>query len=77
MVNNAKWAIEQLEPVAERRQAVWDAMKITGAGDHPAIVGILASAAKRMQERAAPLTPLPPRGEPTNPADKRYGAQPR
>ena len=76
VVNNAKWAIEQLEPNTERRQAVWDAMKVTGAGDHPAIVGILSAAAQRMRERSAPPPPVPNRGVPTNPADRRYGPEP-
>ena len=76
VVNNAKWAIEQLEPNADRRAAVWDAMKVTGAGDHPAIVGILSAAAQRMRERSAPPPSVPNRGIPTNPADKRYGAEP-
>jgi hypothetical protein len=59
----------------KQRQAIWDAMSLTGAGDHPAMVGLMAAFAKQLRERAAPSAALPTRAT-TNRADARYGAPP-
>lgn len=74
ILNDAKWAITELVPDEKARSALWNVLAFTGAGDNKAVIGAFASAAKRLRERAAPPPPLPPRKEPANPADKRYGA---
>ena len=75
VVNDAKWAIETLIPDKKQREAVWGAMSLTGAGDHPAMVGLMAAVAKKLRERSAPSPALPTRAT-GNKADARYGAPP-
>jgi hypothetical protein len=76
VINDAKWAIETLIPDKKQREAVWGAMSLTGAGDHPAMVGLMAAVAKKLRERNAPSATLPTRPS-ANKADQRYGAEPR
>ena len=75
VVEDAKWAIEQIVPNEKARKDLWGVLAFTGVGDHPALIGALASAAKLLRERAAPPRGLPPKGPPQRAADKRYGAQ--
>lgn len=75
VVNEAKWAIEQLFPVESERRNIWNVLGFTGAGDNPDMIDLLSRTAKRMRERTAPPQGLPARTQPTNPADRRYGPQ--
>jgi hypothetical protein len=74
VVNNAKWAVEQLYPNAAERKGIWNMLGYTGAGDNPDMIDFMARTAKRLQERTAPPQGIPARNQPTNPADRRYGA---
>ncbi len=67
----AKDAVTLAYPNAEDRQRVWAAFRATGAGDHPAVVNTLARLYEKLSERAAPLTPVPPRAN-VSPAQRRY-----
>ena len=73
VVNDAKWAVEQLFPNAEERSRMWGVLSFTGAGDNPDMIDFMARAARRMRERTAPPQGVPMRTTPTNPADRRYG----
>lgn len=77
ILNDAKWAISHVIPNAEARKAVWSALALTGAGDHPAVINAFAAAAKKMRERGAPPPNVPGERTPQNPYDKRYGASAR
>ena len=75
MLQDAKWAISELEPDEAKRKEVWSALSFSGMGDHPAIIRLLSNAAGKMRERTAPATPLAPERGAINPADRRYGVQ--
>lgn len=75
ILNDAKWAITNLVPDGNARKEVWQVLAYTGAGNNKHVINLLASAAKKMRERAAPPSPTPTNpGKATNPADRRYGA---
>lgn len=76
-VEDAKWAITDLVRDKAAREELWGVLSFTGAGDHPAVIGALASAGRRLRERNAPAPGLPANPQPANPADRRYGAAPR
>lgn len=77
ILNDAKWAISDIVKDTKQRQALWDVLAFTGAGDHPAVINAFASVAKRLRERAAPAPGLPQNGAKSgSPADRRYGRQP-
>jgi hypothetical protein len=72
-VNDAKFAITQLVPDKKARAELWNVLAFTGAGDHPAVIGAMAAAAKILRERGAPGKGLPQNGAKTgSPADRRY-----
>lgn len=74
VANDAKWAITELVKDQKQREALWNVLAFTGAGDHPAVVSAFASAAKRLRERSAPTPPLPGNGDKGGTAaDRRYG----
>ena len=77
ILNDAKWTIGEVFKDAKDRQAFNDFLSFTGAGDHPLMINALAKVAKRLRERTAPPQGVPMRGEPTDPATKRYGAPKR
>ena len=77
ILNDAKWAIGDIFKNADERKSFTDLLAYTGAGDHPAMIMALSKVAKRLRERTAPPQGLAARAEPSNPADKRYGAAPR
>ena len=58
-------------PKAEERQRIWEAFRATGAGDHPAMLNLLARLGSKLTERQAPLNPTPPRMAPDK-ATRRY-----
>lgn len=73
MLNDAKTAIREALPDEKQRAALWEALAITGAGDHPAVIRAWANIGKRLRERAAPSPGLP--ADPNRnmrPADRRY-----
>ena len=73
VVNDAKFAISELVPDKKARADLWNVLAFTGAGDHPAVIDVMARAAKKMRERSAPATGLPPNGTKNgSPADRRY-----
>lgn len=72
-VNDAKFAITQLVPDKKARAELWNVLAFTGAGDHPAVIGAMAAAAKVLRERGAPGKGLPQNGAKTgSPAERRY-----
>lgn len=75
VLNDAKWAIEQIVPDETARKDLWNVLAFTGVGDHPAMINALAATAKKLRERAAPPRGVPPKGPPQRAADKRYGAR--
>lgn len=76
-VNDAKFAITQLVPDKKARTELWNVLAFTGAGDHPAVIGAMAAAAKVLRERGAPAKGLPQNGAKTgSPADRRYAGKP-
>lgn len=75
-VNDAKFAITQLVPDKKARTELWNVLAFTGAGDHPAVIGAMAAAAKVLRERGAPPKGLPQNGAKTgSPADRRYAGK--
>lgn len=77
ILNDAKWAITDLVKDTKQREALWNVLAFTGAGDHPAVINAFASAAKRLRERAAPPPGLPQNGAKSGSApDRRYGRTP-
>jgi hypothetical protein len=75
VVNDARSFITRLVPDADKRSEIYKVLAFTGAGNHPAIIGLMASAEKKMNERGAPPQAVPGgdrRGQ--SAAEKRYGA---
>ena len=78
LVNDAKWAISQLVPNAEKRKEIWSVMAFTGAGNHPAMINLMASVAKKLREPSAPQPSVPGnRGKGGSPEERRYGSNAR
>lgn len=77
ILSDAKSLINDTIKNTEERKALWDALAITGAGDHPAVIMAWAKIARRLNERSAPPPGIPTRGAANNPAERRYGAAPR
>jgi hypothetical protein len=76
IINDAKWAISEFGGDKKQLQQVWEVMAFTGAGDHPAVVRLLANMAKRLREREAPGASVPNAGiRSGSPAERRYGAR--
>jgi hypothetical protein len=74
VLSDAKWGITQAFPNDAERTRVWEALRATGAGDHPAVIKAFAVLGSRLRERQAPSSPLPPKPS-TNKADQRYGGR--
>lgn len=74
VLGEAKWAIGELVKDETQRRELYDVLAFSGVGDHKAVINAFASAARRLRERAAPPTDLPPKGAPQTAADRRYGA---
>jgi hypothetical protein len=72
MANDAKWAITQLVKDTAQRKELYTVLDNTGAGDHKAVIGLLARAARVMREQDAPPQGLPPRGPARTAAERRY-----
>jgi hypothetical protein len=70
---DAKSAITTAIPNATERQRVWEALRATGAGDHPAVIKAFANLGAKLRERPAPAPHLPNDPERNlTPADRRY-----
>lgn len=77
ILNDAKFAIHNLVKDTKERAALHDVLAFTGAGDHPAVVNLLAKAGKKLREGVAPPPSLPNNGAKSGrPEDRRYGAPP-
>jgi len=76
MANDAKWAITKLVTDAAQRKELYTVLDNTGAGDHKAVIGLLARAARVMRERDAPPPGLTPKAPERTPAQRRYDKQP-
>lgn len=76
VLNDAKWAITELMPNEKSRKELYSVLAFTGAGDNKYVISLLAAAAKKMREGAAP-GPSTPMNGPNNlsPAERRYGAR--
>lgn len=72
LADDAKLAIQKFTRTPAERKEVQDVLKYTGAGNHKAIIGILAAAGRVMRERAAPPRGLQPKGQPMRREDRRY-----
>lgn len=77
ILNDAKFAITDTIKDAKEREALWNVLAFTGAGDNPAVINAMAKMGRRLRERSAPAQGLPARAQPNNPADRRYGSQPK
>jgi hypothetical protein len=76
IINDAKWAIGQLVPSAEKRKEIWSVLAFTGAGDHFAVINLMAAAAKKMREPSTSPNPTPNKsGRGLSAADRRYAAK--
>ncbi len=77
IINDAKFAIVDTIKDAKERQAVWDVLGMTGAGDNPQFIKAMAKIGKRLRERSAPPADLPNSQQRNgSPADRRYGGKP-
>ena len=75
ILNDAKAAIAEVVKDPKARKAVFDALALTGAGDHPAVINAFAALGKKVRERPAPPSPTPNNGSRgLSKADRRYGA---
>lgn len=72
MVNDAKTAITEAVPNDKDRAALWDALNLTGAGNHPAVVKAFAAIGRRSRERGAPAPNISSTVQ-KSPAERRYG----
>lgn len=74
VLNDAKFAISDTIKDAKERQAVWDVLSFTGAGNHKHVINALAKIGKRLRESTGEK-----QGAPNNaarggsPAERRYG----
>lgn len=75
ILGDAKWAINYLIPDKKQRAEFHSVLAFTGAGDHKAVIGALASAAKHLREREAPGPGVPSQTNSTSAADRRYGGK--
>ena len=73
ILEDAKGAVALAIPNEDKRKAFWAAMEATGAGDHPDVINVFGTLGRKLRERAAPPNGLPPKTQPANPADRRYG----
>jgi hypothetical protein len=74
IANDAKWAISQLVPDAGGRKELFNVLAFTGAGNHPALINLMAAAAKKMRERGPAPTPVQSnKASAGSPWDNRYG----
>jgi hypothetical protein len=74
-LNEAKSFISRIVPDAKKRGALFQVLAATGAGNHPAIIGLMAAAEKKMSERGAPAPSVPRKGNGGQPWDNRYSGQ--
>lgn len=78
VVEDAKWAKHELIGKDKKTAAAFEAMiEYTGVGDHPAMIGLLASVAKRLRERSAPSQGIGAKPAPSTPWDGRYAKSAR
>lgn len=73
LADDAKFAIHELTRDKKERDELEAVFRDTGAGDHKAVVRLLAAAGRRLRERSAPSVGVPARTQGDNPADRRYG----
>ncbi len=71
ILNDAKSAIKDAIPDDKQRAELWDVLAYTGAGDHPAVINLMAAIGKRNREGKAPGPSLASSNS-GNPADRRY-----
>lgn len=77
VANDAKQAIKDLVPDTAKRNELYEVLKFTGAGDHKAVINLLAAAGRKLRERSAPPQGVPMRGQSQSAAERRYGAAPK
>jgi hypothetical protein len=71
ILNDARSVIKDAIPDDKARADLWEVLAYTGAGDHPAVINMLASIGKRSREGKAP-GPSIASNISGNPADRRY-----
>lgn len=77
IANDAKQAIKDLVPDTAKRTELYEVLKFTGAGDHKAVINLLAAAGRKLRERAAPPQGVRMSGQSKSAADRRYDSAPK
>lgn len=74
ILNDAKFAFSDTIKDVKERKAVWAALEMTGAANHPTVINAMSKIGKRLREGSARSAGAPNTGAKTgNPADRRYG----
>ena len=71
ILDDAKSAIRSAVPDEKARSELWNVLAFTGAGDHPAVINLLAAIGKRDRERGAPGPSINTQPN-VSPAQRRY-----
>lgn len=75
VMNNARSAIVKFLPNEKQREEFKTMLRITGAGNHPAMLRFANAAFKAVSERGAPAPSVPRKGNGGQPWDNRYSGQ--
>lgn len=75
LLDRAKLAITDTIRNNDKRKAFWDALAVTGAGNHPDVIEGLAAIGKRFKEGAKAPAGLPAKANGGTPWDRRYGSR--
>lgn len=73
VLNDARWAIQELGGTDEQVKELRDILLASGTGNHPAVIRFAANAARRLKEARPGPRPAPTTSRPGDPADRRYG----